>query len=101
VFAAIAEEYGLLGVVVVLGSIGTLLLRGIRIATLNQNQAFQGMLAIGLSLLIGVQSLLIMGGVLRLVPLTGVTLPYFSYGGSSLLMSFVIAGLLLRLSAET
>jgi len=101
VFAAIAEEYGLLGVVVVLCSIGTLLLRGIRIATLNQNQAFQGMLAIGLSLLIGVQSLLIMGGVLRLVPLTGVTLPYFSYGGSSLLMSFVIAGLLLRLSAET
>jgi len=99
VFAAIAEEYGLLGIIAALCSIGGLLLRGLRIAVLNQSQPFLGMLATGLSLLIGVQSLLIMGGVLRLVPLTGVTLPYFSYGGSSLLMSFVIAGLLLRLSA--
>jgi len=50
--------------------------------------------------LFGVQSVLIMGGVTRLLPLTGVTLPFVSYGGSSLLMSFVAIGLLLRLSAE-
>ncbi len=50
--------------------------------------------------MIGVQSLLIMGGVLKLVPLTGVTLPFVSYGGSSLLTSFVIVGLLLVLSED-
>jgi cell division protein FtsW len=54
---------------------------------------------VGLSTLLGVQSLLIMSGILKLIPLTGVTLPYLSYGGSSLLASFVIVGLLLRLSA--
>jgi len=63
-------------------------------------RAFYALMTIGLSLLIGIQSLLIMGGVLKLLPLTGVTLPYISYGGSSMLVSFIIAGLLLRLSAE-
>ena len=51
-----------------------------------------------LSALIAVQSLFIMSGVLKLVPLTGVTLPFISYGGSSLLINFVVIGLLLRLS---
>jgi cell division protein FtsW (lipid II flippase) len=50
-------------------------------------------------MLIATQSLLIMTGVLKLLPLTGVTLPFMSYGGSSLLASFVIVGLLLRLSS--
>jgi cell division protein FtsW (lipid II flippase) len=64
-----------------------------------QGRPFHALFAIGLSSLIGVQSILIMGGVIRFLPLTGVTLPFFSYGGSSLLMSFVIIGLLLRLSS--
>lgn len=100
VFAALAEEWGLLGVIVVIVVIATLVMRGMRIATLQQSRPFNALLAVGLSLLIGLQSLLIMGGVLRVLPLTGVTLPFMSYGGSSLLMSFVLIGLLLRLSAE-
>jgi len=67
-------------------------------ASMHQGRPFQALLAIGLSMLLGAQSILIMGGVIRLLPLTGVTLPFLSYGGSSLLMSFVIVGLLLRLS---
>jgi len=63
-------------------------------------QPFRALLAAGLSVLLAVQSLLIMAGVLKLVPLTGVTLPFVSYGGSSLLTNFVIVGLLLVLSGE-
>lgn len=100
IFSALAEEYGLLGVVVLLVTLATLVMRGLRLSVLLQTRSFYALLAIGLSLLIGIQSLLIMGGVLKLFPLTGVTFPYLSYGGSSLLMSFIVAGLLLRLSTE-
>jgi cell division protein FtsW (lipid II flippase) len=61
--------------------------------------AFRYLLAAGLAALIGLQALLIMGGVVRLIPLTGLTLPFVSYGGSSLVTNFCIIGLLLRLSA--
>jgi cell division protein FtsW len=98
-FAALAEEWGLLGVIAVVLALATLVARGMRIAV-RARQTFRALLAAGLSLMIGVQSLLIMGGVLKLVPLTGVTLPYVSYGGSSLLTGFVIIGLLLVLSSE-
>lgn len=100
VFAALAEEYGLLGVVSLLSLIAAYTARGLRIAVLSQARPFYSLLALGLTMLITVQSLLIMGGVLKLFPLTGVTLPFVSYGGSSLLMSFIVTGLLLRLSAE-
>jgi cell division protein FtsW (lipid II flippase) len=100
VFSALAEEYGLLGVTVLLACVSTFVMRGLRIAVLHQDRPFYSLLAIGYSMLIGIQSLLIMGGVLKLLPLTGVTLPFVSYGGSSLLMSFIILGFLLRLSAE-
>jgi cell division protein FtsW (lipid II flippase) len=96
-FAAIAEEWGLLGSLGVLLALGTLVVRGLRIAALARGP-FRALLAAGLSVMLAVQSLLILGGVLKLVPLTGVTLPYVSYGGSSLLTSFVMAGLLLILS---
>lgn len=99
IFAALAEEWGLLGVFVVTVSIGTLVVRGCRTALLRQRQPFYALMAAGLSTLIGVQSMMIMGGVIRLLPLTGVTLPFISYGGSSLLASYVMIGLLLRLSA--
>jgi cell division protein FtsW (lipid II flippase) len=98
VFAALGEEWGLLGIVVLILSILLLVGRGFRIAAANNQVPFFCLLAAGLSLLVGIQSLLIMGGVLKLIPLTGVTLPFLSYGGSSLLVNFVIVGLLLRLS---
>jgi cell division protein FtsW (lipid II flippase) len=100
IFSALAEEYGLLGICAVLASFAIFVMRALRIALQHQNRPFYALLTIGLSMLIAVQSLLIMAGVLKLLPLTGVTLPYMSYGGSSLLASFVILGLLLRLSAE-
>jgi cell division protein FtsW (lipid II flippase) len=100
VFAALAEEWGLLGVVILIACLAVFTLRGLRIANLHQPRPFNALLAIGLTLLIAVQSLMIMGGVLKLFPLTGVTLPFLSYGGSSLLMSFIVTGLLLRLSSE-
>lgn len=99
VFAALAEEWGLLGVIVTLVCVAMLVARGFSAALRQRRSAFPGMLGVGLSLMLGVQSLFIMGGVLKLVPLTGVTLPFMSYGGSSLLVSFIMLGLLLRLSA--
>jgi cell division protein FtsW len=99
VFAAVGEEWGLLGVIAVIVCIVVVVMRGVRIATSQQTRPFHALLAVGLSVMIGTQCLLIMCGVLKLLPLTGVTLPFLSYGGSSLLASFVIIGLLLRLSA--
>lgn len=98
VFAALAEEWGLLGVFVVISIIGLLTMRGLRIAALQQGRPFHALLAAGLTMLLTIQSIMIMGGVIRVLPLTGVTLPFISYGGSSLLTSFIIIGLLLRLS---
>lgn len=99
VFAAVGEEWGLLGIIAVIACIAVIVARGMRTAILQRPQSFPSILAVGLSMLIATQSLMIMGGVLKLIPLTGVTLPFLSYGGSSLLISFIIIGLLLRLSA--
>ncbi len=100
VFAALAEEWGLLGVVTVLGCFAVLIARGMRAAVRQQDRPFYALMAVGLSALLGVQMLLITGGVLKVLPLTGVTLPFISYGGSSLLTSFVAIGFLLRISAR-
>ncbi|MCC7206867.1 MAG: FtsW/RodA/SpoVE family cell cycle protein [Anaerolineae bacterium] len=99
-FAAVAEEFGLIGALAVTALIALIVLRGLRLAAQTQARAFRAFLAAGLSVMLGVQSLMIMGGVLKLIPLTGVTLPFLSYGGSSLLMSFVMVGLLIVLSGE-
>lgn len=99
-FAAIAEEWGLVGILSVVVALTVLVVRGMRLAALARHP-FQMLLAAGLSVLLGVQSLMIMGGVLKLIPLTGVTLPFVSYGGSSLLTNFVIVGLLLMLSEQS
>ncbi len=100
VFAAIAEEWGLFGTLAVTGLLALLVLRGLRLAAQLQARPFRSFLATGISITLATQSLLIMGGVLKLVPLTGVTLPFVSYGGSSLLMNSVMIGLLLVLSGD-
>jgi cell division protein FtsW len=98
VFAAIAEEYGLLGVIAVCVCLAVLVTRTLKSAIAHSSRPFYALMVTGISGLIALQSLLILGGTLRLVPLTGVTLPFVSYGGSSLLTSFIMVGLLLRLS---
>jgi cell division protein FtsW (lipid II flippase) len=98
VFAAIGEELGLLGTLAVIALFAVLVYRGFR-AALAVEDAFAALLTVGLSTMLGLQALVIMGGTLKVVPLTGVTLPFVSYGGSSLLMSFAMLGLLLRVSA--
>jgi cell division protein FtsW (lipid II flippase) len=97
VFAAVAEEWGMVGSIAVLSAFAILGHRGLRIAALSP-RAFNVYLAAGITVLFCTQAFLIMAGVTRLLPLTGVTLPFMSYGGSSLLISGVMLGLLLYLS---
>ncbi len=98
IFAALAEEWGLIGVITVLILLGVIGARGLRASV--SLRPFQALLTIGLSSLLIIQSFLIIGGVLKLIPLTGVTLPFMSYGGSSLVTNFIIIGLLLRVSSQ-
>lgn len=99
VFVAIVEESGLAGGFAVLAAFGLLLTAGVGIA-LRARDTFRSLLAMGLSITLALQTVLILGGVLRLLPLTGVTLPFVSYGGSSLLANFAIIAILERISHE-
>jgi cell division protein FtsW (lipid II flippase) len=98
IFAALAEEWGLVGAGAAAALLALIVQRGLRMALLAPT-LFGQLLAGGLSGLLGLQALLIMGGVIKLTPLTGLTLPFLSYGGSSLVSAFVLVGLLLKLSA--
>lgn len=97
IFAAITEELGLLGGTAILCSYVLMVGAGLRIA-LRADSAFDTLLATGLTTLLGIQAFIIIGGVTRLLPLTGVTLPFVSYGGSSLVLNYVLLALLLRIS---
>ncbi len=100
VFAAIGEEWGLLGSLVVVLCFALIAQRGFRIAILTTSP-FRMYVAVGVTMLLVMQAFLIMGGVTKLLPLTGVTLPFVSYGGSSMLLASSMLGLLLWLdSAE-
>lgn len=99
-FAAIAEEWGLVGSLGVLTCFALLGHRGLRIAG-RARRSFNAYLAAGITILYTSQALLIMAGVTKLLPLTGVTLPFVSYGGSSLLIGSVMMGLLIYLSPGT
>jgi peptidoglycan glycosyltransferase len=100
IFAAIGEELGLLGTTAIL--IGFLLMigGGLRIAV-RADRAFEKLLATGLTTIVGMQAFIIIGGVTRVVPLTGIALPFVSYGGSSLLANYVLLALLVRDSDST
>ncbi len=100
VLAALAGEWGLLGVLTLLACMATLCARGLGIAYRLRKSRFHGLLAAGMTLLLAVQGLTISAGVLRLLPLTGVTLPFLGYGGSALLTSLLAATMLIRLSHE-
>jgi cell division protein FtsW (lipid II flippase) len=103
IFTAVGEELGLAGTLAVLIAYVLLIFRGYYIALRipGRFRGFEQLLAFGLTTIIAVQSLIIIGGNLRLIPLTGITLPFVSYGGSSVLINFVIIGLLMRISATT
>jgi peptidoglycan glycosyltransferase len=100
IFAAIAEELGLLGGTAVLAGFVLIVGAGLRTAIRAQRD-FEKLLAVGLTTILAVQTFIIVGGVLRVVPLTGVTLPFMSYGGSSLVANYVLLALLLRISDST
>jgi cell division protein FtsW (lipid II flippase) len=97
VYAAIAEELGMAGSLAVLALYALLTLRGFKIAV-EAGPVFERLLAAGLTLGLALQALIIVGGVVKLIPLTGITLPFLSYGGTSLMTSSVAVGLLLRIS---
>ena len=97
IFAAVGEELGLLGAFALLALALALVFRGLRVAMLARDD-FTAMLAVGLTTSLGLQTLIIAAGNVKLIPLTGITFPFVSYGGSSLLASFVVIGLLLSIS---
>ncbi len=99
IFPAIIEEMGIFMGIGIIMLYMILVYRGFKIA-LNQNNRFYKILAIGVSALFGTQALVILGGVLKLIPLTGITLPFVAYGGTSTLSSFIALAVLQVASEE-
>jgi cell division protein FtsW (lipid II flippase) len=97
IYSALAQELGLIGVAAVLLLYLALVARGMRVA-LTAQDGFSKLLAAGLSFGFALQTFIIVGGVLRLVPLTGITLPFVSYGGTSIVANFAMVALLLLVS---
>ncbi len=97
IFAALGEELGLLGTIAIVALFLLLVARGSLIA-LRAERGFPQLLAVGLTTILALQTFIILAGTLRIIPLTGITLPFISAGGSSLLTNFIIIGLLLRIS---
>lgn len=98
-FAAVAEETGLAGSLAVVAAYALLVAVGFGIA-LRARDPYRKLLAAGLTAAIAIQTILIIGGVIRLLPLTGITLPFMSYGGSALVANMVAVVLLARISHE-
>jgi len=102
VFAILAEEFGLLGTLVVIGLFAMLIYRAFRIGFIAErlNQHYQAYFAYGIALLLGVQAFINMGVTMGLLPTKGLTLPLVSYGGSSLIVSCACIGLLVRIHKD-
>lgn len=97
IFAAFAEELGLTGIMVMLLALVLMVERGMRIA-LASKELFIKMFASGISFLIGFQTFVVIGGVTRVIPMTGATIPFVAKGGSALLSSWIMLALLMRMS---
>jgi cell division protein FtsW (lipid II flippase) len=99
IFAAIGTEWGLLGTSLVVFAFVLIVGAGLRIAQTARSD-FAKLLAAGLTVILGMQAFFIMAGIVRLLPLTGITLPFIAYGGSSLVANYVLIALLMRISDE-
>ncbi|WP_227766927.1 FtsW/RodA/SpoVE family cell cycle protein [Zhaonella formicivorans] len=99
IFAVLTEELGMVGGIGIITIYMLLSYRGFRAALLAKDD-FGMLLATGLTALLALQSFVILSGVMKLLPLTGVTLPFASYGGSSLLISFILLGLVMNVGAS-
>jgi len=100
VLTALGEELGLAGLFAIIGIYLLITYRGYRIA-IEASEPFQQLLAAGLTSVFAIQTLIISAGNLKFMPLTGITLPFLSYGGSSILVNYIIIGILLRISYNT
>jgi cell division protein FtsW (lipid II flippase) len=99
IFAIIGEEMGLLGSTMVVVAFLLLVGAGLRIAQAARSE-FAKLTAVGLTMIIGFQAFFIIGGVVRVLPLTGITLPFVAYGGSALIANYILIALLMRISDE-
>jgi cell division protein FtsW (lipid II flippase) len=100
VAAAFAEEFGLAGVLALLGLFMLLIYRGMLVAA-KAAEPFNQLLAAGLTAVFALQALVILAGNLKIMPLTGIPLPFVAYGGSATIANFIIIGLLIRLSSSS
>ncbi|HEY9062739.1 MAG TPA: FtsW/RodA/SpoVE family cell cycle protein [Pseudobacteroides sp.] len=100
IFSAICEEMGIFGGIAVILLYFLLVYRGFKIA-LYIKDLFKKLVAMGITLMFGFQTFIIIGGVIKFIPLTGITLPFISYGGSSLTSGFIALGILQALSKES
>lgn len=100
IMAIVAEELGFVGVIIVIGMLATIVLRGIFISR-KCTDSFGSLLAIGISTMVGIQAFINLGAISGVLPITGVTLPFVSYGGSSLLILMISMGILNNVAMTT
>jgi cell division protein FtsW (lipid II flippase) len=97
IFSALAQELGLVGIAAILLVFMLFTVRGFRIALVTDD-GFSKLLCAGLTFGFALQTFIIIGGILRLIPLTGITLPFISYGGSSVVANFILLAALMLVS---